>query len=371
MRKGDSIKKLYTPRLIYFFIGLAAGTSFVAYLGSLYGQLTLAFSQEEQFVPTRLFSDVSPISVNQPKSSVLRKLGALGYTYKSTANTIQFVLHPVNYPLYLLPENHPFSELLAQSTSSDSTPLTETPLVLEFEGKGHASPLKSIQFGAHTLTDLYLEPELVATLSRGGEVKKEIRSSVKFSDIPAPIWKAIIAVEDQHFLEHKGLDPRGIARAFWINLKTLSLAQGGSTITQQLVKNLMARHTKNIFRKLNELVLALLLELRFEKEQILERYLNEVYLGQVGNLEIHGVAEGAQYFFNKKLEDLNLAEITLMAGLIRGPGFYSPYRYNARSIERQRLVLRKMVETGQIAEEEAKAAASLPIPLSPASKRGG
>src|SRR6185312_5770167 len=160
----------------------------------------------------------------------------------------------------------------------------------------------------------------------------------------ASLWKAIIAIEDQHFLDHKGLDPRGLARAIWVNLKTFSLAQGGSTITQQLVKNLMARRTKNIFRKVNELFLALLLEAKFDKEEILERYLNEVYLGQVGNLEIHGVAEGAEHFFGKKLADLNLAETALMAGLIRGPGYYSPYRFKERALEREKLVLRKMVE---------------------------
>ncbi len=355
-------------RLTYFFGGLAAGTAFVVYLGSLYGQLTLAFSQEQQFVPTRIYSDVSQISVTQPRSSIERKLKSLGYSYKGSPDSIQFVLHPVNYPLYLIPEGNPVLEIINHASSSDSPDSAlskEKPIHLQFEDTSNRSPLKSIEIDSHPLTELYLEPELVATLSRGGEVKKEIRSSLKFSEIPASVWKAIIAVEDQHFLEHKGLDPRGIARAFWVNLKTLSLAQGGSTITSQLVKNLMARHTKNLFRKINELVLALLLELRFDKEQILERYLNEVYLGQVGSLEIHGVAEGAQYFFGKKLEDINLAETALMAGLIRGPGFYSPYRYHSRAVERQRLVLRKMVETGQIAEAEAKAAASMPIRLAP------
>src|SRR5690606_5304411 len=105
-----------------------------------------------------------------------------------------------------------------------------------------------------------------------------------------------------HFLDHKGVDPRGFLRAIWVNLKTLSFAQGGSTLTQQLVKNLMVRRSKNIFKKFNELFLALLLEIEFEKEMILERYLNEVYLGQIGNFEIHGVSEGAEYFFGKKLD---------------------------------------------------------------------
>ncbi|MEK6704851.1 MAG: PBP1A family penicillin-binding protein, partial [Bdellovibrionota bacterium] len=241
----------------------------------------------------------------------------------------------------------------------------EATMWLRFDGPGGDNLLQSIELNGSEVPDIYLEPELVATLTRSSSDKQEIRELVKFKGIPAFTWKAIIAIEDQHFLDHRGLDPRGMARAFLINLKTLSLAQGGSTITQQLVKNLMARRSKNIFRKINEIFLALLLEASFEKEQILERYLNEVYLGQIGNFEVHGVAEGAKHFFNKRLEELNLAEIALLAGLIRGPAYYSPYRYLDRALERQKLVLRKMVETGQIAEEEAKQAMTLPINFAP------
>jgi penicillin-binding protein 1B len=108
-----------------------------------------------------------------------------------------------------------------------------------------------------------------------------------------------------------------------------------------------------------------LLELRFSKEEILERYLNEVYLGQVGSYEVHGVSEGAKYFFSKRLDELNLSEIALMAGLIRGPAYYSPYRHPERAFERQKLVLEKMVETGQISEEEAQEAKDQKVNLAP------
>jgi penicillin-binding protein 1B len=267
---------------------------------------------------------------------------------------VSFTLHPTNYPAYLVPDNHSTFDAAGKSIS------------LLFKGAEPKAELDSIKVVDADVPDIYLEPELVATLSRtGGDAPKEIREPLKFKDIPASVWQAIIAIEDQHFEDHAGFDPRGLARAIWVNLRTLSFAQGGSTLTQQLVKNLMVRRNKNVFRKINELFIAILLELRFDKEQILERYLNEVYLGQVGSLEIHGVAEGAKHFFGKKLTDLNLGEIALMAGLIRGPGYYSPYRYKERALERQQLVLKKMVETGQIAEAEAKAAAAMPIRLVP------
>lgn len=337
---------------IFIAAGLLA-LAFTFYVWNLYGQLEQAFSQQEEFIPTRIYSDVTRIAPPQPRAQVESRLQSLGYSFQKVEDAITFRMHPVDYPTYLVPEGHPVlnagNKLITFRFDSD---------------KGDAL-LQSIQVESNEVAELYLEPELVATLSRG---TKQIRELVKWNDNDdnlAMVWKAIIAIEDQHFMDHVGFDPKGLARAVWVNLKTLSFAQGGSTLTQQLVKNLMARRTKNVFRKVNELFLAILLELKFEKTKILERYLNEVYLGQVGSLEIHGVAEGAKHFFGKKLEELNLGEIALMAGLIRGPGYYSPYRYKDRALERQRLVLRKMVETGHIAQAEANAALSLPIRLAP------
>lgn len=330
--------------------------AFSGYLYSLYGQLDSVFTQQEQSIPTRIYSDVYHLIPPVSLAQVQKRLKALGYDFSQKETEIRFKLHPLDYPGFLIPEGHPIF----------SAPQGE--VLLTFLGGEPSSGLQSLLLNHHSVPDLYLEPELVATLSRG---KKEIRELVHFppteeDDYPAYVWKALISIEDQHFMDHRGLDPRGIARAIYVNLKTLSFAQGGSTITQQLVKNLMARKTKNIFRKINELFLALLLEARYEKEQILERYLNEVYLGQVGSLEIHGVKEGAKHFFGKKLKDLTLAECALMAGLIRGPGFYSPYRYWDRAIERQRLVLKKMVETGHITEMDAQEALNEKIRLTPA-----
>lgn len=338
---------------------------FCIYLGILYGQLKTAFNRQDQFVPTRIYSDVTRIASPETRSYVEEKLKNLAYVTNkggSDGNEIHFRLHLADYPTYLIPENH---AQLSPTSEIDTSEVT-----LSFSGTSADDLLQSIHLGNKEVQDIYLEPELVTTLTRSGKLqdgKKEIRTLLQFKDVPALMWKAIIATEDNHFLEHSGLDPRGFARAIWVDLKTHSLSQGGSTITQQLVKNLMARHTRNVFRKFNELFLALLLEATFDKETILERYLNEVYLGQVGSFEIHGVAEGAEHFFAKDVNELNLAEMAMMAGLIRGPGYYSPYRYKERTMERQRFVLKRMVETGQIAQSEADAALKQPIRLAPPS----
>ena len=335
---------------------------FSLYLRSLYGQLQKSFASENQFIPTRIYSDVSRIAPPQSRAQTENKLRALGYTPTLSDGAIIFQLHSIDYPTYLLPEGHISAESGLKSVT------------LNFSGSGPGAAMQSIQLGGKEVADIYLEPELVATLSRGGPDngpgssptdRKEIRTILNFGDIPSPIWKAIIAIEDPNFLEHKGLDPRGIARAIFVDLKTLSFSQGGSTITSQLVKNLMDRRTKNIFRKANELFLALLLEVKYSKEEIMGRYLNEVYLGQVGGYEVHGVAEGAKHFFGKNIDELNLAETALMAGLIRGPQFYSPYHHQDRAIERQKLVLKKMVENGFIAQGQADNALKMPTRFAP------
>ncbi|MBC7387479.1 MAG: transglycosylase domain-containing protein [Cryobacterium sp.] len=324
-----------------------------------YKQLETAFSHENEFVPTRLFSDVERIVPPMSRAKLLKRLKALGYSPTTPdSETLKITLHPFDYPVdVLLPPEDPTRELAGKNIR----------FTFGGEKKNSLSKIERERDGTFDeIPSLYLEPEVIATLSRSDpESKREIRRLKKFEDIPAPIWQAIISIEDPRYLEHAGLDPRGIARAFWVNIRSAKLAQGGSTITAQLVKNLMARRTRNIALKFNELFLSLLLEMKTSKEAILERYLNEVYLGQVGSYEIHGVAEGARLFYGKDLSELHLGEVALMAGLIRGPGFYSPYRYRERAVERQHLVLRKMVEAGFIAEDEAKQAAKLPLRFRP------
>jgi 1A family penicillin-binding protein len=332
--------------------------SYAVHIGLLFNQLETAFLGVEESTPTKIYSDVSRFAPATSRKYVEARLKALGYAATFHEDSITVYLHAPDYPYYLVPEE--FGNLNLGGKAIE----------LVFDGSDKNALLQSIQADENELAseipELYLEPELVATLSRG--TPGDIRQLIKFQNIPKKITDAVIAIEDQHFRTHKGLDPRGFFRAIWVNLKSFSFRQGGSTLTQQLVKNLMARRSKNIFKKFNEIFLSFLLEMRFEKEEILARYLNEVYLGQIGNLEIHGVLEGAQYFFGKELEKLSLPEAAMMAGLIRGPSYYSPYRHWERAYSRMELVLQKMVETGRIAEQEAMEAKEIPIELKPPTK---
>ncbi len=338
------------PRFIFIFLIFCMLFFYILNLFRLYIQLEESFINPEETLPTWIYSDVSLITLNQDKGLVTNRLRSLGYKIKPMSDlNLSFVMHPIRYPHSLIPPNHP--TWLAQNQQ----------IILQFDSTDPEGFLKSIQIitdnNVSEINELFLEPEHVATLSRDdSEESGRIRKFTAFEQIPSNIWKAVIAIEDQNYLNHHGFDPRGIARALLINLRTLSFAQGGSTITQQLIKNLMVRRTKNLFQKINEIFLSMILELRFSKQKILEHYLNEVYLGQIGNLEVHGVNEGAKYFFGKPMDELNLGEITLMIGLIRGPGYYSPYRHLERTLKRRETVLEKMVEIGVISESEAKEA---------------
>ncbi|MGI5820231.1 MAG: transglycosylase domain-containing protein [Armatimonadota bacterium] len=179
-------------------------------------------------------------------------------------------------------------------------------------------------------------------------IAKEDRTPVELSRMPVYLRDATIAIEDERFRKHRGIDPEGIIRAAKVNLRRGGIAQGGSTITQQLVKNVWLTQERTFDRKLKEILLALQFEQKFAKDEILEMYLNEVYYGHGA----YGVQSAAETFFDKDVEDLTLGEAALLAGLPRRPLHYSPYTDAARTKQRRFVVLSKMAELGYITPEE-------------------
>lgn len=188
---------------------------------------------------------------------------------------------------------------------------------------------------------------------------EENRTFVPLSKIPNDLQDAIISIEDDRFYQHHGVDLKGIARAFWVNITGKSSMQGGSTITQQLAKNVFLTQERTLARKIEEAFLALQLERKYTKEEILEFYLNQIYFGQGS----YGVQAAAQVYFGKNVEQLNLAECALIAGLPKGPSYYSPYHNMAAAKSRQAIVLDRMTELGYITPEQAQEAKDQPINL--------
>jgi penicillin-binding protein 1B len=193
-----------------------------------------------------------------------------------------------------------------------------------------------------------LDPAMIGGIYPG---KNEDRVLVGLSDVPRHVVDALVAVEDNRYYSHHGIDPRGIARAVFTIISGGGL-QGGSTLTQQLVKNFYLTADRTLRRKLTEMVMAVLLEIHYSKEEILETYLNEVYLGQDGNRAIHGFGLAASFFFDKPLEKTSLPETALLVGLLKGPAYYNPRRHPKRATERRNLVLAKMAEGGFITKNQ-------------------
>jgi penicillin-binding protein 1A len=180
-----------------------------------------------------------------------------------------------------------------------------------------------------------------------GQFFVERRFLVPLEEIPEALRQAIVAVEDARFYEHKGLDPLGIVRAFIANLESFSLRQGGSTITQQLTRSLFLSPEKSFRRKIKEAILAWKMEKILSKDEILELYLNQIYLGHGA----YGVQSAARTYFDKDVNELHLAEVTFIAGLPRAPSDYSPYNRPELAKRRQGVVLRRMVQEGYLSEE--------------------
>lgn len=200
---------------------------------------------------------------------------------------------------------------------------------------------------------------------------KEDRVLIKLTDAPDALIKGLLASEDRDFYQHFGISLRGIVRALWANLRAGGMVQGGSTITQQLAKNFYLSAERSLERKLKEALMALILEFRYRKNDILEAYLNEIYLGQNGSSAVHGFGLASEFYFGNSLTDLPLEQIASLVALVRGPSEYDPRRYPERALQRRNLVLDEMVAEGYLTEQQAGNAKSKPLNVIPRTKRVG
>ncbi len=192
----------------------------------------------------------------------------------------------------------------------------------------------------------------------------EDRVLVRLAEVPKHLVQALLATEDRNFHSHHGVDPRGIARALVSFLRGRGL-QGGSTLTQQLVKNFFLTPERTVRRKVTELFMAVLLELHYDKNEILETYLNEIYLGQDRDRAIHGIGLASLHYFGKQVEYLTLAESALLVGMVKGPAWYDPYRHPRRALERRNLVLRQTRSLGYATMEQYSTARAASIGVKP------
>ena len=216
------------------------------------------------------------------------------------------------------------------------------------------------------LDSTFLEPEQLTAISNDKQNQRQ--KLISFKDLPKDYVNAVLAIEDRQFFEHSGINVRGLSRALFRNASEGEARQGGSSITQQLVKNFFLTPDRTLKRKMEEAMIAVTLETKLSKEEIFQLYANEIFMGQNGSYSVNGVGEAAAMYFNKDVVNLNLQECAFLAGIIRGPSLYSPYRDPERARARRNQVLDSMVESNFITRDQADKVKATPLQIEPKRK---
>ncbi len=235
---------------------------------------------------------------------------------------------------------------------------------LQLEGgriTGIVNPGSNVQ-----LASAVLEPEVITRIH---DDLYEDRTIVKLEECPKVLIDAIVCTEDKRFYSHSGIDVRSVLRAGVSNLKHGTITEGGSTITQQLVKNLFLNRKRVMSRKVKEMWIALAMEREYTKDQILEMYINEIYMGSYSHTGVCGMGRAARVLFDKNISEVDLAEAALMAGMIKAPNAYSPYKYPEKARARRNTVLGLMLDQGKITREQYDRARKAPLKVVPLKPR--
>ena len=241
-------------------------------------------------------------------------------------------------------------------------PIQPQQVVVLFAGS-HIAALTGA--GGENISQVQLEPQRLGSIL---PLRHEDRAPMPLHQAPPALLQALLVMEDRRFMDHQGIDPHGVIRAAWRNLRAGRVVAGGSTLTQQLVKNLYLGSERTFQRKAREALMALLLEWHYSKSEILEAYVNEVFLGQSGNRAIHGFALASEHYFDRPLAELPLPALALLAGMVKAPSAFDPRRHPQRARARRNLVLAELARAGHLVEGELHTARQAPLG---ASARGG
>jgi penicillin-binding protein 1B len=338
-----------------FIVASAASVSYVIYVDA---QVKQRFEGSKWQVPAQIFARPLTLHVKQEITidEVNDELALLGYRkvpaaldtgeYQIYANQLRIKRRAFHFPID--------SESGSFEPERDIRITWQGARVEKIEyllGKGAKPTAKKV-----ALTRL--EPWLVSRLVSGLD---EDRMLVSNGDIPELLQKALVIVEDRDFYKHHGIAPTSIVRAFFANAVAGRAVQGGSTLTQQLAKNFFLTQERSYIRKAKEAVMAVVIDARYSKQEIINAYINEVFLGQNGAVAVHGFGLASHFYFDKPLGELSVPEIATLVGLVKGPSYYSPSRQPARAQERRNIVLRLLFEANEIESNEYAAFVASPL----------
>ncbi len=324
-------------------VGFVLLAGFAVYLDAIVQE---KFSGKRWTIPAKVYARPLELFVGQKlsKDDFLIELDALGYRRESVANGPG-----------------------AAAVNGNTVDLNTRGFQF-YEGSDPAQQIR-VRFSGDYVADLSaangaklavarLEPLMI-----GGLYPKNLedRILIKLDQAPPYLLDTLVTVEDRDFYHHFGVSPKSIARAFWVNASAGQMRQGGSTLTQQLVKNFYLTNERSLTRKLTEAMMAVLLEIHYSKQEILEAYLNEVFVGQDGQRAVHGFGLASQYFFSQPLSELKLHQVAMLVGLVKGPSYYNPRRNPERALERRNLVLDLLEQQGVATADVVAAAKKMPL----------
>nr|WP_252735856.1 penicillin-binding protein 1B [Aestuariibacter sp. A3R04] len=327
-------------------VGTAVLLGYMIYLDA---QIKHTFSGNKWEVPAQIFARPLVLNVEQeitPKE-VLDELKLLGY--RSVNNADSSGEYQYN------------NGTLVVQRRAFSFPDGDEPL-RHIRVSWQSNRIASIEdrSSQQKISRIRLEPWLVTRMVSSSQ---EDRMLVQLDNVPALLPKALILVEDRDFYDHHGVAPLSILRALVANIRAGKTVQGGSTLTQQLVKNLYLTREKAITRKIKEALMALIIDARYSKDDILQAYLNEVFLGQNGKMAVHGFGLASYYYFDRPANEMSPPEIATLVAMIKGPSYYNPRRYEERVLERRNLVLRILFEENEIDRREYQQYINAPLGL--------
>ena len=346
--RGEGFRQLKLLLVLALLAGAAALGLYALHLSDI---VTVKFEGKRWAVPARVYGRPLELYVGAPvrPDQLAGELEQLGYRRQEKAG------EPATWSVagnrYQL-STRPFQFWDAAEPSR----------VIEVTvGKGGIEQMRDPRTGAEVAL-FRLEAPIIGSIYPS---HNEDRALVQRQEIPKVLVDALLAVEDQHFFSHWGLDPLALGRAALANLQAGRVVQGGSTLTQQLVKNFFLTEERTLTRKLNEAIMAVILETRYSKDEILEAYANEIYLGQDGERAIHGFGLASLFYLNRPLREIDLPQAALLAGMIRGPSMYDPRRHPDRAKKRRDVVLDLMQEEGFITADEATQAKAAGLGVAP------
>lgn len=361
----DFTPRLPSRRTVFRTIGILFGVFVLVVLGVgiyVYKMSVGKFELRRLSLPTRIFADAVPLhaGVAMSPDDLLTKLDRLGYreAKSGVAQPGDFARGGSQIDVYLRAFVHP---------PTGSYPAQ--PVRITFGDNGIASVVSLRD--KNNAPNVALEPELLTSIL---SEQLENRRPVTLDQVPQSLQDAVVVTEDVRFWHHPGIDPIGMSRAVFRNIRAGGVSEGASTLTQQLVKNYYLTDiasSRTFKRKIPEIFMAVILDAKYSKREILEAYLNDIYLGRNRSISIMGVGEAAHFYFGKPVSDLTVPESAMLAGIIRSPNNYSPFANPDRAIQRRKTVLDLMLNNKKIDQATYEKAINSPLPRRPYRDRSG